>query len=96
MISDSFWRGKSVIVTGGSSGIGRAVAEAAAAAGARVGLVARRPEPLAAAAGTIATHGGGVAAEACDVADAEALRRAVAMLEAQLGPCDVASASAGR
>ena len=56
MISETFWRGKSVIVTGGSSGIGRAMGEALGTAGARVGLIARRPGPLAAAAGE---RGGG-------------------------------------
>ncbi|MFM8733838.1 MAG: SDR family NAD(P)-dependent oxidoreductase [Pirellulales bacterium] len=95
MISDSFWRGKSVFVTGGSSGIGRAVAERVAAAGARVGIVARRPEPLADAAAAITARGGTVAAEACNVADAEAVQSVVAVLEQRLGPCDVAIASAG-
>ena len=46
MISKSFWHGKSVLVTGGSSGIGRAIGLAAVASGSRVGIIARKRPPL--------------------------------------------------
>lgn len=95
MISETFWRGKSVIVTGGSSGIGRAVGEALAAVGTRVGLIARRREPLVATAAAIRRLGGMTEEEACDVTDAAALAAAVASLERRLGECEVAVASAG-
>lgn len=95
MISNSYWRGKSVVVTGGSSGIGRAIGLAAAAAGAKVGLVARRSEVLDDVAKAIVSAGGWVATAACDVTDAEAIARAVALLETGHGPTDVAIASAG-
>jgi short-subunit dehydrogenase len=95
MISETFWRGKSVIITGGSSGIGRAMAGAAAAAGARVGLIARRGGPLDETAGAIREAGGTVATAVCDVTAALATAEAVAALEATLGPVDVAVASAG-
>lgn len=95
MISKSYWRGKSVLVTGGSSGIGRAISVAAAAAGAKVGLVARRPDLLDEIAAKIRAAGGHGATAACDVTDAEAVARAVATLEASLGTTDVVIASAG-
>ncbi|MFM7244857.1 MAG: SDR family NAD(P)-dependent oxidoreductase [Planctomycetaceae bacterium] len=95
MISQSFWRGKSVVVTGGSSGIGRAAALALGAAGARVGLIARRREPLVAAVAAIRATGGVAEGASADVADAAALRAAVADLERGLGACAVAIASAG-
>jgi len=95
MISETFWRGKSVIVSGGSSGIGRAMAEALGTAGARVGLIARRPEPLAAAAAAIRKLGGVAEEAVCNVADAAALTAAIAALERRLGVCEVAVASAG-
>jgi len=95
MISQTFWRGKSVVVTGGSSGIGRELCRAAAAAGARVGMVASREGRLAATASEIAAAGGAAHAVACDVTDAAALDAAVRTLEATGGPCDVAIACAG-
>lgn len=95
MIPQSFWAGKSVIVTGGSSGIGLAMARAAAAHGARLGLLARGREPLAAAAAAIRGAGGTAEWVSCDVADAPGVAAAVADLEGRLGGCDVAVASAG-
>ncbi len=95
MISQNFWQGKSVIVTGGSSGIGKAMAVMAAGAGAKLGLLARRPGPLDETAGRIRGAGGTVATVACDVTDATAIVQAIAALDAILGPADVAIASAG-
>ena len=42
----AYWTDKVAIVTGGSTGLGRVLGVALAAAGARVVLVARNPEPL--------------------------------------------------
>jgi short-subunit dehydrogenase len=95
MISQTFWNGKSVIVSGGSSGIGREIARAAAAAGARVGLVARRTETLAEVVAEIRAAGGVAEAVACDVTDPAAVVEAVRRLEEHLGPTAVAVASAG-
>lgn len=95
MISKTFWRGKSVLVTGGSSGIGRELCVAAAAAGARVGMMARRPGELAATAARVHAAGGVAEAVACDVTDEVAVAAAVTTLETQLGPTDVAIACAG-
>ncbi len=95
MISKTYWRGKSVIVSGGSSGIGKALAVAAAEAGAKIGLIARRAEPLDAVASIIRRAGSVVATAIGDVTDATATAEAVAAIEAALGPADVAIASAG-
>lgn len=71
-----------IVITGGSSGIGRATALAAARAGARVVIAARGAEALAAAEREIAAAGGEVLAVGADVADyaqvEELGRRAVA------------------
>lgn len=95
MISKSFWQGKSVIVTGGSSGIGRETCLAVAAAGARVGIIARRESLLGETVARMRASGGLAEAETCDVRDRAGLQAAVSALEARLGPCDVAIASAG-
>jgi len=61
--------GQVAVVTGGATGIGRAVADALAADGATVAIVARNLERAQAAAGEIGATGGTAAAYACDVTD---------------------------
>ena len=95
MISNTFWHGKSVLVTGGSSGIGREACLAAGAAGARIGIIARRQASLEATQSQLRATGAIVETISCDVVDGPALRSAVTVLEDRLGPCDVAIACAG-
>jgi short-subunit dehydrogenase len=83
------------IVTGASSGIGRALALQLGTLGYRVGLIARRFRELSDAADAIAAAGGAAVAAAADVADRGALRSAVARVESRLGPTDVMVAGAG-
>jgi short-subunit dehydrogenase len=85
------WAGAATIVTGGSRGIGRAVAEAAAARGACVGLIARDEDDLRSAAAAIPDARYAVA----DVADPGALAAAIGRLEQALGATDVLVANAG-
>ena len=82
-------RGRTVIVTGGSAGVGRAVALACAARGDRVGLIARGRSGLDDAVAEIVAAGGTAAAAPADIADADALAFAADALEARLGPVDV-------
>lgn len=95
MISKTFWRGKSVIVSGASSGIGREISLAAAAARARVGLLARREPLLTGIAGMIEAAGGMAVTAPCDVTDAGAVAGAVARIDGAMGPADVVIACAG-
>lgn len=84
--------GRRVVVTGASSGIGEAAARAAVAAGARVGLVARRAERLA---GLADELGDAALVGVADVTDAAALTDAVDRLAADLGGLDGVVAAAG-
>lgn len=84
-----------VIVTGGSSGIGRAVARQLAERGSRVSLVARRPDLLEETADWLRTAGHRVQTATADVADREQVTVAVDGLVAEFGPCDVLVSSAG-
>jgi 3-oxoacyl-[acyl-carrier protein] reductase len=87
--------GERVLITGGSRGIGFAVADTLAAEGAAAGLVARNADGLAAAAGRLARHGVPVATAAADVTDTPALNRAVQQIAAELGGLDHLVANAG-
>jgi NAD(P)-dependent dehydrogenase (short-subunit alcohol dehydrogenase family) len=82
-------RGKVVVVTGASAGVGRAVAELAARSGAKLGLIARSEPALEALSGELRAAGAEVLVLPADVADAPAVTAAAARVEAELGPIDV-------
>jgi NAD(P)-dependent dehydrogenase (short-subunit alcohol dehydrogenase family) len=86
---------KVAIVTGASSGIGRAAAKLFAAEGARVVLVARRKAELDTLATEIAASGGECVAHAGDVREEETARAAVALAERAFGGLDIAFNNAG-
>lgn len=84
-----------VLITGGSAGIGAALAVEMAGRGFDVGLIARREELLREVAERVRAMGQRGAFAVADVADQGALARAFASLEAALGPVEVAVANAG-
>jgi 3-oxoacyl-[acyl-carrier protein] reductase len=88
-------RGRRALITGGSRGIGFAVAEALAAEGTSVGLVARDPAGLAAAAERLGPRGVPVATAVADVTDTPQLKRAVDDIADALGGLDHLVANAG-
>lgn len=87
--------GKTVIITGASSGIGESLAKELARRGAKVGLLARREDRLRALADQIAGGGARAAWAAADVCDGEALKEALDSLRKELGDPDVVVANAG-
>lgn len=90
-MSDHF-RGRVAIVTGASSGIGRATAEMLLEAGARVALFARSGDALEELA---ALHSSSAVPVAGDAADESAIERLFAETERALGPCEILINNAG-
>ena len=76
--------GRTALITGGSEGIGFAIADEFARAGAGVVLLARTRERLEAAARSLAPHGVPVDLLAVDLADLDALDRAVSSLAVEV------------
>ncbi|TKW51968.1 Gluconate 5-dehydrogenase [Colletotrichum tanaceti] len=87
--------GKTAVVTGGSSGIGREIALALGQSGAKVILVARRAEPLAAAAEQLAQLGVPATPIAADLSNLADLHHATARIKSAHGVPDILVNAAG-
>jgi len=82
-------KGKNVLVTGGSKGIGLAVAEAFAAEGANVAICARNAEQVGSVVKSLAAKGVVAWGDAVNVADPVALRRWVESAAVELAGIDI-------
>ncbi len=83
------------VVTGASSGIGKALARALAGDGCKLGLVARRQDHLADLADAIRQSGGIAEYAAADVSDRQQAVGAIRDVASRLGPVDLLVANAG-
>ena len=88
-------RGRTAVVTGGSSGIGRAIALALGQAGASVVIIARDPGNLQDAVGELAAAGCAAASVPADLSDRAALERVAGDVLAAFGPPDILVNCAG-
>jgi len=86
---------RTAIVTGASSGIGAAIALTLGRSGWRVGIGARRREPLADVAAAIVEAGGTVLAHPLDVALDDSIDGFVELVEAEFGAIDAVVSNAG-
>jgi short-subunit dehydrogenase len=84
-----------ILITGATGGIGAATAEALAAGGADLTLIARDEEKLAALAERLARHGNGVAVVAGDLTLIRDFSAMIAEATSRLGPVDVLVNNAG-
>jgi NAD(P)-dependent dehydrogenase (short-subunit alcohol dehydrogenase family) len=89
-------KGKRILLTGASSGIGEAAAEKFARRGATVVVAARRQELLDELVTRITQAGGTAQAHACDLSDLDAVDELVAKVEGDLGGIDILINNAGR
>ena len=80
--------GKSYLITGASRGIGKAIAEALAAAGGKVALTARSTDALNAVAASIQANGGTALALAADAGDADAMADVLSQTVSMFGGLD--------
>jgi len=88
--------GKTVLITGASSGIGKAAAIKAAAAGATVLLVARTPEKLEETKAEIEEAGGQAHIHRCDLSDLDDVEKMASEVLAEYGKIDILVNNAGR
>jgi short-subunit dehydrogenase len=89
-------KGRTVLITGASSGIGAAVAVELGKAGAKILLVARTQEKLDAVADEARSHGGATYVHTCDLSESDDVDRMAKEVLAQHGHVDVLINNAGK
>jgi 3-oxoacyl-[acyl-carrier protein] reductase len=87
--------GRTAIVTGASRGIGKAIAQRLAAAGAKVACVARSADKLKETADAITSAGGAAEVHTCDVTNSAAVSKLVEDLAEKWGGVDIVVNNAG-
>ncbi len=89
------FRGKNVLITGGSRGLGLVLGRELAGRGANLAVCGRDMDELQAAVGDLLNYNTRVVGVRCDVTDRDAVKRFVAAARREIGPCDVLVNNAG-
>ncbi|MFQ5629707.1 MAG: SDR family NAD(P)-dependent oxidoreductase [bacterium] len=92
---ESYYAGKSIFITGASSGLGWALAEALAPFRVKLGLLSRREEKLQELADRLRNSGSDVWLQSCDVQNKDAVFKAVNAFHEHTGSLDVAWINSG-
>ncbi|MFL5494609.1 MAG: SDR family NAD(P)-dependent oxidoreductase [Gemmatimonadales bacterium] len=87
--------GQTVLITGGSRGLGLALAQLASEHGARVAICGRNVASLERARSLLRSRGADVVATPCDVRDQGSVRQLIDTVRSRLGPVDVLINNAG-
>lgn len=85
MFQEDMLKGQTILITGGGSGLGLAMAQRLAGLGAKIGICGRRAEVLEAAVEGMREAGGEAAFAICDVRDPAQVETAIDQLEGELG-----------
>jgi NAD(P)-dependent dehydrogenase (short-subunit alcohol dehydrogenase family) len=88
MYQADLFKGRTILITGGGTGLGRSMALRFAELGANLFLVGRRPEPLVETGEAIRAKGGRAAYTSADVRDFAAVEAAIAAAEKEFGAVD--------
>ena len=86
IFSKDLFAGKTIVVTGGGSGIGRCTAHELAALGANVVLIGRKPDKLDKVVAEISEDGGQASGYSCDIREEDRVRETVKLIVAAQGP----------
>lgn len=86
MFTSALLQGETILVTGGGTGLGRAMVERMAETGAAVAICGRRAEPLEETVAAVRAKGGRAAWASVDVRDPASVGAGIDQLEAELGP----------
>lgn len=89
MLPPDTFEGEVVLITGGGTGLGKAMALEFVRLGAKIGIISRNPENLDRGVAAIREIGGTACAAACDIRDPEAITAAFDEIEKQLGSITV-------
>lgn len=88
MFQADLFKGRTILITGGGSGLGRSMSLRLAGLGAKIFIVARREQPMRETAEEIRGHGGMCSFAVADVRDAAAVEAAITVAEKEFGRID--------